>query len=200
MIRLGITGGIGSGKSTAAQILARWLHGAVVDADAISRQSTASGGSAIPEITRIWGSHILAADGGLNRPLARQRAFEDPTFRQTLESIIHPLVHQEIARTEMECARQQATALIYDIPLLVESGQWRSRLDQIVVVDCSEETQIQRVQARNQIEPDGVRAIIHAQASRRHRLASADIVICNDRISLLELDKQCQQVSNILVL
>lgn len=200
MIRLGITGGIGSGKSTVAQLLERFSKGVVLDADAISRQSTAPGGAALPELTRVFGDTILAADGGLNRPLVRQRAFADPLFRETLESIIHPLVHREMARIENECVLRRVPLLIYDIPLLVESEKWRSRLDQVLVVDCSEDTQIQRVQDRNQIQADEVSAIIRAQASRKRRLAAADIVVCNDGISLRELEKESQQVSTILVL
>lgn len=199
MIRLGITGGIGCGKSTVAQLLRHYCNGILLDADAISRQTTAPGGSAIAEITRRWGKEVLAPNGSLNRPLVRQWAFENPPFRRDLESIIHPLVYQEMERIEQECMRQQMPALIFDIPLLIESGHWRPRLHQILVVDCSEETQVQRVHARSQIEHKDVRVIIQAQVHRALRLKAADIVISNDGISLPELEKQCEQVSTILV-
>lgn len=198
MIRLGVTGGIGSGKSTLARSLERIGQGVVLDADEISRQSTAPGGVAIAAITRSCGSEFIASDGGLNRTVARQRAFSDPSFRQILEAIIHPIVRAEIERIEAECKTRSVPLLIYDIPLLVESGQWRNRLDQILVVDCSEATQVQRVQSRNKMQENQVRAIMGMQASRTQRLACADIVVCNDGISLLDFEKECQQVSTIL--
>lgn len=198
MIRLGITGGIGSGKSTVAQFLKLWCHAEIVDADAISRRSTMPNGLAIPRIAQSLGVEFIAADGGLNRALVRQRAFSDSMFRQTLESIIHPIVQNEMASVEAKCLANNTPVLIYDIPLLVESGKWRSHLHQILVVDCHEETQIRRVQTRNQMPVDDVVAIIRAQASRTHRLACADLVLCNDGISLPELEKQCQQISTIL--
>lgn len=198
MVRLGITGGIGSGKSTVAQLIERFCHGLILDADAISRQSTAPGGLAIPELIRVCGAELIAPDGGMDRALVRQRAFSDPVFRQTLESIIHPIVRSEMARIEAECHARNIPVLIYDIPLLVESGKWRARLDQVLVVDCNENTQVQRVQSRNHMPTDEVHSIIRAQASRGRRLACADMVIRNDGISLQALEKQCQQVSNIL--
>lgn len=198
MIRLGITGGIGSGKSTVAQLLSRFCRGVVLDADALSRQSTAPGGAAISALTLTLGSEFMASDGGMNRSLVRKRAFSDPVFRRTLESIIHPIVQSEMARIEMESAACNAPMLIYDIPLLVESGKWRTRLHQVLVVDCSESTQVQRVQSRSQMQADDVISIIRTQAPRTHRLGCADIIVCNDGISLSELEKQCQQVSNIL--
>lgn len=198
MIRLGITGGIGSGKSTVAKFIERFCQGVILDADAISRKSTAPGGSAISALKQTWGMEFIASDGGMNRTLIRQRVFHDPAFRQTLESIIHPIVQAEMVRIEMESAARNAPVLLYDIPLLVESGKWRTRLHQVLVVDCNEDTQVQRVQSRNQIQADEVISIIRAQAPRAHRLACADIIVCNDGISLSELEKQCQQVSNIL--
>lgn len=155
-------------------------------------------GLAIPRIAQSLGVEFIAADGGLNRALVRQRAFSDSMFRQTLESIIHPIVQNEMASVEAKCLANNTPVLIYDIPLLVESGKWRSHLHQILVVDCHEETQIRRVQTRNQMPVDDVVAIIRAQASRTHRLACADLVLCNDGISLSQLEKQCQQISTIM--
>lgn len=199
MIRLGVTGGIGSGKSTVSQYLARICSGAVLDADAISRKSTAPDGLAVATIARVLGDTYISPDGGLDRTKARQRAFSDPGFRQSLEAIVHPIVQAEMLRIATECAAHCIPLLVYDIPLLAESGKrWRAQLDQVVVIDCSEETQVQRVQSRNHMPVNDVKAIISAQAARAQRLACADMVIFNDGISLLELEKQCQQVSTIL--
>ncbi len=199
MIRLGVTGGIGSGKSTVAHYLARFCGGMVLDADAFSRESTAPAGAAIAKIAQVLGSEFIDHDGGLNRRVARQRAFSDPSFRRHLEAIIHPIVQAEMMRTELECSASGVPITIADIPLLVESGRhWRAHLDCILVVDCDEATQVHRVQSRNQIPPEEIKAIIAAQATRAQRLACADLVVCNDGISLTELGKLCQQVSTIL--
>lgn len=200
MIRLGVTGGIGSGKSTVAGLLAQRTAGTILDADAISRSLTSTNGAAIPALVANFGDVILDDSGALNRTAARERAFSQPDFRAQLESIIHPLVRDEMFRIEMESTRKQCPALIYDLPLLVESGTWRSKLSRVLVVDCGEETQISRVEKRNQLAPEAVRAIICAQAPRSLRLAAADFVLCNDGISLVELAKQVQQLSNILLL
>ena len=200
MIRLGVTGGIGSGKSTVAGLLAQWTEGTILDADAISRSITSAKGAAIPALVALFGDAILDDSGALNRTAARERAFAQPDFRAQLESVIHPIVRDEMFRIEMESMRKPNPVLVYDIPLLVESGSWRSKLSRVLVVDCSEETQVCRVEKRNQLAPDAVRAIIRAQAPRTLRLAAADFVLCNDGISLPELAKQVQQLSNILVL
>ena len=200
MIRLGVTGGIGSGKSTVAGLLAQWTTGTILDADAISRNTTNAKGAAIPALVALFGDAILDDSGALNRTVARERAFSQPDFRAQLEAVIHPLVRDEMFRIERESMHKQSPVLIYDIPLLVESGTWRSKLNRVLVVDCGEETQISRVEIRNQLAPDAVRAIIRAQAPRTQRLAAADFVLCNDGISLPELAKQVQQLSNILLL
>ena len=200
MIRLGITGGIGSGKSTVAELLAKYTAGTVLDADAISRQATAAYGAAIPALVALFGPEILDTNGALNRVVARQRAFSEHGFRTRLESVIHPIVRSEMARLEHAAQQGQVPALIYDIPLLVESGSWRARLDRVLVVDCCEATQVARVTQRSQLSEDAIRAIIRAQASRAQRLTAADIVLCNDGISLQKLEKQTLQVSNILLL
>jgi dephospho-CoA kinase len=190
---LGLTGGIGSGKSTVAQMLAT-LGAAVIDADAISRASTAAGGSAMPQIRSQFGPTFVAADGALNREAMRQHIFSNPSAKATLEAIIHPLVGQHIA-AEVRAHRNAGVAcIVCDIPLLVESGHWRKTLRRILVVDCSAATQIARVMARSGLSANDVQPIIAAQASRNQRLAAADVVLCNDGISLPELAERIRQM------
>lgn len=185
-IRVGLTGGIGSGKSTVLQMLAL-LGAAVIDADAISRATTAAGGAAIPAIAQRFGSDFIGPDGALDRARMREHAYAIPQARRDLEQIIHPLVGAESARQVEAALAAGVPCIVFDIPLLVESGRWRAQVDQVLVVDCSPETQVQRVVARSALEPEAVRAIMAAQATRAQRLAAADIVICNDGISLEEL-------------
>ncbi|MEO8543648.1 MAG: dephospho-CoA kinase [Burkholderiaceae bacterium] len=178
MLRLGLTGGIGSGKSTVAEFFA--LHGAVViDADAISRATTASGGPAIAPIAKAFGDDFIAADGALDRSKMRQTIFSDPTVRTRLESIIHPLVAQQTAQRAQNAEQAGAHCAVFDIPLLVESGRWRARVDLVLVVDCLVEVQIRRVMARNGLKRDEIESIIASQATRSARLCAADIVIFN---------------------
>lgn len=184
--RIGLTGGIGSGKSTVLQMLAQ-LGAAVIDADAISRATTAAGGAAIPAIAQRFGSDFIGPDGALDRARMREHAYADPQARRDLEQIIHPLVGAQSARQVEAALAAGVPCIVFDIPLLVESGRWRAQVDQVLVVDCSEATQVERVVARSALEPEAVRAIMAAQATRAQRLAAADIVICNDGISLAEL-------------
>ena len=185
-LRVGLTGGIGSGKSTVLQMFAA-LGAAVIDADAISREVTAAGGAAIPELARHFGQHFIAADGALDRALMRDHAYADPEARLRLEAIIHPLVGQESARQVQAAQDSGSRCIVFDIPLLVESGRWRQQVDQVAVVDCSVATQVLRVVARSALSPQQVEAIIAAQAPREQRLAAADIVICNDGMTLSQL-------------
>ena len=181
--RLGLTGGIGSGKSTVARLLVR--HGAtLVDADAIARATTAPGGAAMPEIAASFGPALITADGALNRDAMRQLAFNDADARHRLESIIHPLVGAEALR---QAQASTAPCVVFDIPLLAESRYWRQRLHRVLVVDCSSETQIRRVMARNGLARDAVEKIIQAQANRFTRLACADAVLWNDTDTLQPL-------------
>lgn len=183
MLRVGLTGGIGSGKSSVAGLLRG--HGAhVIDADAISRATTAPGGSAMAAIAESFGPDYLAADGSLNRERMRQASFSDPAIRARLEAIVHPLVGAESARQEQAAMTAGATVLVYDIPLLVESGRWRARVDAVVVVDCPAELQIARVIARSGLARDAVERIIGSQASRPQRLRAADAVVFNGSSSL----------------
>jgi dephospho-CoA kinase len=185
-MRIGLTGGIGSGKSTVLRMFAE-LGAAVIDADAISRATTAAGGAAIAAIGARFGPEFVTPEGALDRERMRAHAYADPQARKKLEEIIHPLVGQESARQVEAALAAGVPCIVFDIPLLVESGRWRAQVDRVVVIDCSPETQIERVVARSGLKPDEVRAIIAAQATRADRLAAADIVICNEGLSLAQL-------------
>jgi dephospho-CoA kinase len=185
-MRIGLTGGIGSGKSTVLQMLAE-LGAAVIDADAISRATTAAGGAAIAAIAERFGPQFITPGGALDRERMRAHAYADPQARKQLEEIIHPLVGQESARQVDAAMAAGVACIVFDVPLLVESGRWRAQVDRVVVVDCSAETQVARVVARSGLEAGDVRAIIAAQATRALRLAAADVVICNEGLSLREL-------------
>jgi dephospho-CoA kinase len=185
-LRLGLTGGIGSGKSTVAELL-RAQGAAVIDADAISRSLTAPHGAAIAAIAAAFGEAFVGTDGALDRERMRAHVFANAQARQTLEAIIHPLVALETQRQAQSATDMGQHTLVFDIPLLVESGRWRSQLDRILVVDCSEATQIQRVTARSQLTQPMVEKIIASQVSRSQRVKAADWVIYNDHISLNDL-------------
>ena len=188
-LRVGLTGGIGSGKSTVLQMFAA-LGAVVIDADAISRSVTAPGGAAIAEISREFGARFVDADGAMDRTLMREHAYADSRARARLEAIIHPLVGAESARQVRAAQDGGGRCVVFDIPLLVESGRWRKQLDQVAVVDCSVATQIARVVARSALTRQQVEAIIAAQAPRLKRLAAADVVICNEGLTLLQLQAQ----------
>ncbi len=184
-IRLGLTGGIGSGKSTVAAMLAR-LGAELIDADAISRASTAAGGSAIAALRAAFGDDFVTSEGALDRDRMRALVFSDPGAKARLEAIIHPLVRAEIDRR----VRGAAGSVVLDLPLLAESPAWRERCDLVWVVDCDPETQIRRVMNRNGWPRAQVEAVLAAQASRAQRLAIADCVIGNDGVTLTELESQ----------
>jgi len=194
MLRIGLTGGIGSGKSTVLQMLAARGAGSV-DADAISRSVTAAGGAAIEPIRHHFGARFIAADGSLERALMREHAYAQPDARRQLEAIIHPLVGAGIREQVDRCRDEGRRCVVFDIPLLVESGRWRSEVDRVMVVDCSTRTQIERVVARSALPPAQVEAIIAAQASRGLRLAAADLVVCNDGITLEALEAEVAQAA-----
>lgn len=185
-LRIGLTGGIGSGKSTVAQLLAE-RGAAVIDADAIARSVTASHGLAMPEIARVFGAEFINAQGALDRDRMRAHVFANPSAKKQLEAIIHPLVAQQTQAQAQQAESAGHIALVFDVPLLVESGRWRQQVDQVLVVDCLVETQVQRVIARNGLPRETVAQIIAAQASRAQRLAAADWVIFNDQLSLAQL-------------
>jgi len=173
---VGLTGGIGSGKSTVADLFAA-CGAAVIDTDQIAHQLTAPGGAAIAAIQAQFGADFLTVDGAMDRAKMRVRVFADPTAKQQLETILHPLIRSE---TERAALQAQGTYLLFAIPLLVESGSWKQRLSRVLVVDCPETLQLQRVMQRNQLSEPQVRAIMATQASRAERLAAADDIIVND--------------------
>ena len=173
---VGLTGGIGSGKSAAADRFAA-LGAALVDTDAIAHELTAVGGAAMPALAAAFGPEVAAPDGALDRARMRRLVFADPAARQRLEAILHPMIRNLSA----ERCRQAPTAyVILAVPLLVESGTYRERCDRVVVVDCPESLQISRVMARSGLSEPEVRAIMANQASRAERLAAADDVVAND--------------------
>ena len=187
-LRLGLTGGIGSGKSTVASILAR-AGAAVMDADAISRSLTQPGGRAIPAILAEFGETLISPDGAMDRDAMRALVFSNPSSKRQLEAIVHPLVGQVLQEQSNAAVAAGHACLVYDVPLLVESGdRWRRQVDWVCVVDCEVETQIQRVMARNQLGRADIERIISQQASRQQRLACADAVIFNEGIDLAHLE------------
>lgn len=188
-LRLGLTGGIGSGKSTVASILAR-AGAAVMDADAISRSLTQAGGRAIPAILAEFGETLIGPDGAMDREAMRALVFSNPSSKRQLEAIVHPLVGQVLQEQSNAAVAAGHACLVYDVPLLVESGdRWRRQVDWVCVVDCEVETQIHRVMARNQLGRADVERIISQQASRQQRLACADAVIFNEGIDLAHLER-----------
>lgn len=193
-MRIGLTGGIGSGKSTVLAMLQE-RGAAAIDADAISRATTAFGGAAIPAIVERFGPEFIGPDGALDRARMRERAYTHPESRRELEQIIHPLVGQEIARQVEAATHAGARCVVFDIPLLVETGRWRAQVDKVLVVDCEPETQVARVAARSGLQAEEVRAIIAAQAPRALRLAAADLVICNEGLSLDALRNEVAQAA-----
>lgn len=195
LVRLGLTGGIGSGKSTVAQLLAD-RGAAVVDADAIARELTAPGGLAMPSITVIFGQDFMTPAGALEREKMRTLIHTDPTARKRLESIIHPLVGLETQRQAASAAGEGRACVVFDIPLLVESLTWRQKVDHVLVVDCTPEVQISRVMARSHLTRDAIEKIMASQAGRERRLGAADTVIFNVALSLAELADEVRQISH----
>ena len=190
-VRIGLTGGIGSGKSTVGRLLTQ-LGAVVIDTDLIARQLTLPGGAAIDRIAAEFGSALIAPDGALARARMRELVFGDTSAKKRLEAILHPLIGVETER--QAAAAQGAPALVFDVPLLVESGRWRAKVDKVLVVDCSEATQIARVALRSGWTPDAVRAVIASQAPRERRRASADAVILNDGITPDQLAAEVRAV------
>ena len=186
MRRIGLTGGIGSGKSTVAVILAE-LGASIIDADAISRQLTAAGGAAMPAIASKFGAGFVNASGALDRDAMRKQIFSDPASKRQLEAIIHPLVASQTAAQALIAERAGAPCVVFDVPLLVESGHWRPRLHQVLVIDCSESQQINRVMQRSAWTREAVQQVMAGQADRAQRLAAADLCIYNETVSLVEL-------------
>jgi len=187
-LRLGLTGGIGSGKSTVAQMLAA-RGAAVIDSDAIARSVTAANGSAMPAIREAFGPEFVNPEGALDRERMRALIFTDPDAKLRLEAIVHPLVGLATQAQAQAAIQAGDTLLVFDVPLLVESPRWRKLVDQVLVVDCLETTQIERVVARSGLTREAVRNIIQAQATRAQRLSAADIIVFNDGLDLAQLQR-----------
>lgn len=177
-LRIGLTGGIGSGKSTVAAGLQK-LGAAIVDADVIVRELTAPRGAAIDALRQEFGPAAIGVDGGLDRAWMRTLAFADPEVRRRLEAIVHPRVRVE-AEHRARASMATAPYVVFVIPLLVESGGWLQRVHRVLVIDCSKHTQLARVLQRPGIDAGTARAILAAQSSRDARLAAADEVLVNE--------------------
>ena len=184
---VGLTGGIGSGKSAVAEQFAR-LGAEIVDTDAIARELTEAGGAALPHVKGLFGDAFVLASGAMDRKAMRERVFSDPAARQALEALLHPMI-----RTESEARIRAARGpyVVHVVPLLVESRDYRNHVDRVLVVDCPEATQIERVRARSGLSESEVQAIMRTQAPRAERLAAADDVIDNRGV----LDALRQQVA-----
>lgn len=193
-LHIGLTGGIGSGKSTVASTLV--ACGAVlVDADALSRQVTATGGAAIAPIAQVFGERFITSDGALDRTRMRDLVFSQPEAKARLEAIIHPLVAAATVQSAAAAEAAGARCVLFDVPLLVESRRWRPLLHQVLVVDCTEARQIARVMARSGLSADEVRRVMAGQASRAQRLAAADACIYNDSLTLDALGAQVRELA-----
>jgi len=176
MLRIGLTGGIGSGKTAVSGLFAE-LGAPVVDTDVISRQLTARDGAALPAIRALWGETVMLPDGGLDRAALRRKVFADAVARRQLEAILHPLIREQVAAA---LASISAPYVVVVVPLLVESGHYGGLLDRVLVVDCPEALQVERAMARSGLAAAEVAAIVAAQADRASRLAVADDVVAND--------------------
>ena len=173
---VGLTGGIGCGKTTVADMFGA-LGASLVDTDAIAHALTAPHGAAMPAILAEFGAGFATPEGALDRAKMRDLVFADPGARARLEAILHPRIREATAAA---AAIASGPYVIFVVPLLIESGTWAERVTRILAIDCSEETQVARVMARNKLSEEQVRAIMAAQASRAQRLAAADDVIEND--------------------
>jgi dephospho-CoA kinase len=177
---IGLTGGIGSGKSTVAGLLVE-LGAHLVDTDAIARSLTAPGGGAMPAVRQAFGPEFVAADGALDRARMRERAFADAGAKAQLEALLHPLIGAEALR---QAALAGGRPVVFDVPLLTPASAWRARVARILVVDCTEATQAHRVAQRQGWNDALARSVIAQQLPRAQRRALADAVIHNDGISL----------------
>jgi len=173
---VGLTGGIGCGKSTVADLFAS-LGASIVDTDAIAHALTAPHGAAMPAILAEFGPDFATPEGALDRARMRSLVFSDAGARARLEAILHPRIRDATAAAALIAT---GPYVIYAVPLLIESGSWRERVSRVLAVDCSEDTQVARVMQRSGLSPDQVRAIMATQVTRAERLAAADDVIDND--------------------
>ena len=175
---IGLTGGIGSGKTAVSNLLAE-LGAGIIDTDLIAHQITATNGKAIAAIEKLFGPEFIDSDGALNRSMMRAFVFKKPEARGLLEKITHPLIKEETVKQALALAKTHIPYLVFVVPLLLESGTWQKLMDYLVVVDCPIETQIERVMHRSQLSRLEVGSILQAQATREDRLAIANTVIEN---------------------
>jgi len=175
---IGLTGGIGSGKTTVSDLLAQ-LGAGVIDTDLIAHHITAPGGCAISPIQTYFGADFIDSNGALDRSKMRSLVFQNLDAKKALEAITHPLIKQETIKLAKQLAEDGFPYLVFVVPLLVESGNWKGQIDHLVVVDCPEELQIERVMQRSNLSRAEVMGILKAQATRQERLAVADTVIEN---------------------
>ena len=194
---IGLTGGIGSGKTAISDLLAKFGAG-IVDTDLIAHQMTAPHGAAMALIEEQFGPNFIAADGALNRDKMRSLVFTKPEARKSLEAITHPLIRQETIRQGLDLSKKGVPYLVFVVPLLIESGSWMELIDRLVLVDCPKETQIQRVMQRSNLPREDVERILAAQARREERLKHADIVIKNQG-SLKDLEVEVQNLHQKLL-
>ena len=174
-LTVGLTGGIGSGKSAAAEEFRR-LGATVVDTDAIAHELTQPGGAAVPHVRALFGDAFVLPTGAMDRKRMRERVFADPAAKQALESLLHPMIRDE---AERRIAQASGAYVVYVVPLLIESGDYRRRVDRVLVVDAPEALQVERVRSRSGLAEREVRAIMATQVPRAERLAAADDVIDN---------------------
>ena len=200
---VGLTGGIGSGKTAVSDQLAQ-LGAGIVDTDLIAHQITAPNGVAIPCIQKQFGSEFVDSSGALDRVKMRTLVFANPEARKSLEAITHPLIREETIQQTKRLIAKKVPYLVFVVPLLIESGNWAHLLDYLVVVDCPEETQIERVMHRSKLPRNEVERILRAQASREERIARADMVIENQgslenlKTEVLKLNEKILQIQKDL--
>ncbi|MGG4775305.1 dephospho-CoA kinase [Paenalcaligenes sp. Me52] len=191
MLKIGLTGGIGSGKSQVATLLEEW-GATIVDTDLVAHQLCQPGGFAIAAIAEQFGSAFITAEQGMDRQRMREHVFANPAERQRLEALLHPLIWDEARRQVMSAG---GLYVVVVVPLLIERGRWRNHVDRICVVDCDEHTQKQRVRERSGLTDEVIERIMGAQATREQRLAVADDVIVNDgKTTLSALRQQAEQL------
>jgi len=191
LARIGLTGGIGSGKSTVARMLVE-CGAHLVDTDAIARSLTAAGGAALEPIAQAFGEAAISADGALDREHMRAVVFADAGAKRRLEAILHPLIGQRAAAEA--AAGRPGQPVVFDVPLLAESRHWRERVQRIVVIDCNEQTQAARVAARPGWTHEAARRVIEQQAPRATRRAIADAVIHNEEVSMARLADEVREL------
>ncbi len=191
--RWGLTGGIGSGKSTVSTML-QTCGAVVIDTDALSRALTSPGGAALPTIQAAFGASMIDSQGALDRARMRSLVFSDPDAKLALEAILHPLIGDETRRLAAVAFDALAPVVVFDVPLLAESKSWRDRVDKVIVVDCLESTQVTRVCHRPGWSVQAAQAVLSQQASRIRRRAIADAVIHNEGIELPALDAQVKDL------